>query len=82
LARKRGTQLAHSCGIKARIFRLIEKKNGLSAVKRPEGILDYNRHYINDLPVTRPHGSDFGAMRKILNLQRPEADTWHSSGTP
>jgi len=24
--RKRGTQLAHSCGIKARIFRLIEQK--------------------------------------------------------
>ena len=54
----------------------------LSAFIRPEGVLDYNRHYINDLPVTSPHGSDFGAMRKILNLQRPEADTWHSSGTP
>jgi hypothetical protein len=26
LARKRGTQLAHSCGIKTRIFRLIEEK--------------------------------------------------------
>jgi len=26
LARKRGTQLAHSCGIKARIFRLIEQR--------------------------------------------------------
>ena len=26
LARKRGTQLAHSCGIKAPIFRLIEQR--------------------------------------------------------
>jgi hypothetical protein len=24
---------------------------------RPEGVFDYNRHYVNDLPATSPHGS-------------------------
>jgi hypothetical protein len=34
LGRKRGTQLTHPGGMKARILRLIELKNGLSAVNR------------------------------------------------
>jgi hypothetical protein len=46
----------------------VNAMNDYSAVIRPEGVLDYNRHHINDLPVTSPHGSDFRAMRKIFDL--------------
>ncbi len=37
---------------------------------------------INDLPVTSPHGSDFGAIRKLLKLHRFERSTRQSNGTP
>jgi hypothetical protein len=53
-----------------------------SAVSRPEGVLDYNRHYINDLPTTSPHGSDSNTLRELLELYRFERRAWHSSATP
>jgi len=37
---------------------------------------------INDLPTTSPHGSDFGATRKFLELQEFERCTRHRDGTP
>ena len=52
-----------------------------SAVIRPEAILDYNRQYINDLPVTSPHGSDFSALRELLKLHRFKRSTRHSNAT-
>jgi hypothetical protein len=36
---------------------------------------------INDLQVTSPHGSDFRAIRKFLELHRFERRTRHSNGT-
>jgi len=56
--------------------------NDCSAVSRPEGVLDYNRHYINDLPTTSPHGSDSNTLRELLELYRFERRAWHSSATP
>jgi len=41
---------------------------GRSAVIRPEGVLDYNRHYVNNLPTTSPHGSCFGILEKICKV--------------
>ncbi len=35
---------------------------------------------INDLPVTSPHGSDFNAVRKFLELHRFERSKRHSNG--
>jgi hypothetical protein len=35
----------------------------------------------SSLAFPQPHGSDFGAIRKLLKLQRFER-AWHSSGTP
>jgi hypothetical protein len=48
----------------------IDRENGLSAVIRSEGALDYNRHYINDLPTTSPHGSYFDTIDKICEFWR------------
>jgi hypothetical protein len=56
--------------------------NDYSAVSRPEGVLDYNRHYINELPITSPHGSNSNALRELLELYRFERRAWHSSATP
>jgi hypothetical protein len=53
-----------------------------SAVSRPEGVLDYNRHYINGLLTTSPHGSDSNTLRELLELYRFERRAWHSSATP
>lgn len=58
------------------------RENDCSAVSRPEGVLDYNRHYINDLPTTSPHGSDSNTLRELLELYRFERRAWHSSATP
>ena len=64
-----------------RINRYPKRALGLSAVIRPEGILDYNRQYINDLPVASPHGSDFSALRELLQLHRFKRSTRHSNAT-
>jgi len=46
------------------------REASLSAVIRPQGVLDYNRHCINDLPTTSPHGSHFDTIEKIWEFQR------------
>src|SRR5215472_17565296 len=50
-----------------------------SAVRRPEGVFDYNRHYVNDLPTTSPHGcySEHDAINAGL-----AADPDATRGTP
>jgi hypothetical protein len=69
--------------MQARAQLAIEPTSGrVTSVRRSERILHYNGQYINDLPVTSPHGSDFGAIRKILELHRFEPSTRHSNGIP
>jgi hypothetical protein len=53
-------RLQHSTNRGTRELTAVQNERTLasqSAVRRPEGVLDYNRHCVNDLPATSPHGS-------------------------
>jgi len=49
--------------------RMAVREFGQSAVRRPECVLHYNGQYINDLPITSPHGSDLYCIKEILDLR-------------